>query len=75
MTKSYFLKPLFDYFLKIESNDFFLNFKSYSPWDSSTLDMYSGEKKNSTTSIHFLLGKIKLFSVFVFFNTQFFCTL
>jgi len=31
MTKSYFLKPLFDYFLKIKSNDFFLNFKSYSP--------------------------------------------
>jgi len=24
MTKSYFLKPLFDYLLKIESNDFFL---------------------------------------------------
>jgi len=39
MTKYYFLKPLFDYFFKIESNDFFLNFKSYSPWDSSTVDV------------------------------------
>jgi len=25
MTKSFFLKPLFDYFLQIESNDLFLN--------------------------------------------------
>jgi len=33
---------------------------------------YSGEKNNSTTSIHFLLGKLKLFSVFVFFNTKIF---
>jgi len=37
--KKLFLKPLFDYFLKIESNDFFLNFKSFSPWDSLTFDL------------------------------------
>jgi len=37
---------------------------------------YSGEKNNSTTSIHFLLDKIKLFSVFVFFqHTIFLCSL
>jgi len=33
---------------------------------------YNGEKNNSTTSIHFLLGKIKLFSVSVFFQHKIF---
>jgi len=33
---------------------------------------YSGEKNNSTISIHFLLRKIKLFLVFVFFQHKIF---